>query len=39
MVEHSKLNVKLTDTQLRKLKTVVKSKTGKTKVKQLWKSV
>ena len=30
MVEHSKVNVKLTDTQLKKLKTAVKNKTGKT---------
>ena len=28
MVEYSKLNVKLTDTQLKKLKTAVKNKTG-----------
>ena len=28
MVEYSKLNVKLTDTQLEKLKTAVKNKTG-----------
>ena len=30
MVEYSKVNVKLTDTQLNKLKTAVKSKTGTT---------
>ena len=30
MVEYSNLNVKLTDTQLKKLKTVVKNKTGTT---------
>ena len=30
MVEYSKVNVKLTDTQLNKLKTTVKNKTGKT---------
>ena len=30
MVEYSKLNVKLTDTQLKKLKTAVKNKTGTT---------
>ena len=30
MVEQSKVNVKLTDTQLKKLKTAVKNKTGKT---------
>ena len=30
MVEYSKVNVKLTDTQLRKLKTAVKNKTGTT---------
>ena len=30
MVECSKENVKLTDTQLKKLKTVVKNKTGTT---------
>ena len=30
MVEYSKLNVKLSDTQLKKLKTVVKDKTGTT---------
>ena len=30
MVEYSKVNVKLSDTQLKKLKTVVKSKTGTT---------
>ena len=30
MVEYSKVNVKLTDTQLTKLKTAVKSKTGAT---------
>ena len=27
MVEYSKINVKLTDTQLKRLKTVVKNKT------------
>ena len=30
MVEHSKVNVKLTNTQLKKLKTAVKNKTGTT---------
>ena len=30
MVEYSKLNVKLTETQLKKLKTAVKNKTGTT---------
>ena len=30
MVEHSKVNVKLTDTQLKKLKSVVKNKAGTT---------
>ena len=30
MVEYSKVNVKLSDTQLKKLKTAVKNKTGKT---------
>ena len=30
MVEYSKLNVKLSDTQLKKLKTVVNDKTGTT---------
>ena len=30
MVEYSKLNVKLSDTQLKKLKTAVKNKTGTT---------
>ena len=30
MVECSKVNVKLSDTQLEKLKTVVKNKTGRT---------
>ena len=30
MVEYSKVNVKLTDTQLQKLKTSVKNKTGTT---------
>ena len=30
MVEYSKINVKLTDTQLRNLKTAVKNKTGTT---------
>ena len=28
MVEYSKVNVKLTDTQLKKLKTAVKNKSG-----------
>ena len=28
MVDYSKLNVKLSDTQLKKLKTAVKNKTG-----------
>ena len=31
MVEYSKVNVKLTDTQLKKLKTAVKNKTGTTR--------
>ena len=30
MVEYSKVNVKLTDTQLKNLKTAVKGKTGTT---------
>ena len=30
MVEYSKVNVKLSDTQLKKLKTAVKGKTGMT---------
>ena len=30
MVEYSKVNVKLSDTQLKKLKTTVKNKTGPT---------
>ena len=30
MVEYSKVNVKLTDTHLKKLKTAVKNKTGTT---------
>ena len=30
MVEYSKVNVKLTDTQLEKIKTAVKNKTGTT---------
>ena len=30
MVEYSKINVKLSDTKLKKLKTVVKNKTGTT---------
>ena len=30
MVEYSKVNVKLTDTQLKKLKTAVQNKTGTT---------
>ena len=30
MVEYSKVNAKLTDTQLKKLKTTVKNKTGTT---------
>ena len=30
MVEYSKTNVKVTDTQLKKLKTAVKNKTGTT---------
>ena len=30
MVEYSKVNVKVTDTQLKKLNTVVKKKTGTT---------
>ena len=30
MVEYSKVNVKLSDTQLKKLRTAVKNKTGKT---------
>ena len=35
MVEYSKVNAKLTDTQLNKLKTAVKNKTGTT----LWMSL
>ena len=35
MVEYSKVNVKLSDTQLKKLKTVVKDKTGTTLRKSL----
>ena len=31
MVEYSKVNIKLTDTQLKKLKTAIKNKTGTTK--------
>ena len=30
MVEYSKINVKLTDTQLKNLKTAIKNKTGTT---------
>ena len=30
MVEYSKLNVKLTNTQLKKLKTAIKNNTGRT---------
>ena len=30
MVEYSKVNIKLSDTQLKKLKTTVKDKTGTT---------
>ena len=30
MVEYSKINVKLSDTQMKKLKTAVKNKTGTT---------
>ena len=30
MVEYSKVNVKLTDTQLKNLKTAIKNKTGTT---------
>ena len=30
MVKYSKVNVKLTDTQLKKLKTAIKNKTGTT---------
>ena len=30
MVEYNKINVKLTDTQVKKLKTAVKNKTGTT---------
>ena len=30
MVQYSKVNVKLTDTQLKKIKTAVKNKTGTT---------
>ena len=30
MVEYSKVNVELTDTQLKKLKTAAKNKTGST---------
>ena len=32
MVEYSKVNVKLSDTQLKKLKTAVKDKTGSLKM-------
>ena len=35
MVEYSKVNVKLTDTQLKKLKTAVKNKTGPTLIMNL----
>ena len=35
MVEYSKVNVKLTDTQLKKLKTAVKDKTGTTLIMSL----
>ena len=35
MVEYRKLNVKLSDTQQKKLKTVVKDKTGATLMKNL----
>ena len=35
MVEYSKVNVKLTDTQLTKLKTAVKNKTGTTLIMSL----
>ena len=36
MVEYSKVNVKLSDTQLKKLKTAVKNKTGTT-LRTSWK--
>ena len=35
MVEYSKVNVKLSDTQLKKLKSAVKDKTGETLRKSL----
>ena len=35
MVEYSKVNVKLTDAQLKKLKTAVKNKTGRTLIMNL----
>ena len=38
MVEYSKVNVKLTDTQLKKLKTAVKNKTGTTRQKTKWRN-
>ena len=36
MVEYSKVNVKLSDTQLKKIKTAVKGKTGTTLTHQLF---
>ena len=36
MVEYSKVNVKLSDTQLKKLKHAVKNKTGTTLIISLW---
>ena len=37
MVEYNKVNVKLSDTQLKKLKNAVKNKTGKTFKNVYWK--
>ena len=39
MVEYSKVNVKLSDTQLKKLKTSVKNKTGTTNSMNEFKNV
>ena len=39
MVEYSKVNVKLSDTQLKKLKTSVENKTGTTNSKNEFKNV
>ena len=38
MIEYSKVNVKLTDTPLKKLKTAVKNKTGTTRQKTKWRN-